>query len=187
MDASYREPFATAPVNDGFTEKLTYDLNGNIQTLKRYQPLANVPILIDDLKYQVYEGNRLKKVTDENTNPSGYPTGGNSIGYDLNGNMSDHLDKGITAISYNFLNLPREVKFSQDNNNLQFLYRAYGAKLKKTFTYFSSKSGLMMTNSTDYLDGFQYEKEGGAAPTLQFFPTAEGYYDYQKKKVCLQL
>ncbi|MFN1218822.1 DUF6443 domain-containing protein [Chryseobacterium kwangjuense] len=182
LDASYREPFATAPVNDGYTEKLTYDLNGNIQTLKRYQPLANTPILIDDLNYQVYEGNRLKKVTDENTNPSGYPTGGNTIGYDLNGNMSDHLDKGITAISYNFLNLPREVKLSQDNNNLQFLYRADGAKLKKTFTYFSSKSGLMMTNSTDYLDGFQYEKEGGAAPTLQFFPTAEGYYDYQKNR-----
>ncbi|MCT2561806.1 DUF6443 domain-containing protein [Chryseobacterium herbae] len=181
-DASYREPTATAPVNDGYSENLTYDLNGNIQTLKRYQPLANVPILIDDLKYQVYEGNRLKKVTDDNTNPSGYPTGGNTIGYDVNGNMTDHIDKGITSISYNFLNLPKEVKFAQDNNNLQFLYRADGIKLKKAFTYFSFKSGLMVTNNTDYLDGFQYEKEGGGPVALQFFPTSEGYYDYQKNR-----
>ncbi|MBL1220993.1 RHS repeat-associated core domain-containing protein [Chryseobacterium sp. L7] len=179
---SYREPFATAPVTDGYNERLTYDLNGNIQTLKRLQPLANTPALIDDLKYEVYEGNRLKKVTDINTNPSGYPTGGNTISYDVNGNMTDHLDKGITAISYNFLNLPKEVKFAEGNNNLQFLYRADGIKLKKTFIYLATKSGLMMRNDTDYLDGFQYQKEGGGAVTLQFFPTAEGYYDFQKKR-----
>ncbi|SHM45220.1 RHS repeat-associated core domain-containing protein [Chryseobacterium carnipullorum] len=181
-DASYREPAATAPVNDGYSENLTYDLNGNIQTLKRYQPLANTPILIDDLKYQVYEGNRLKKVIDENTNPSGYPTGGNTIGYDVNGNMTDHLDKDITSISYNFLNLPKEVKFAQDNNSLQFLYRADGIKLKKAFAYLSYKSGLMITNNTDYLDGFQYEQEGGGPISLLFFPTSEGYYDFQKKR-----
>jgi RHS repeat-associated protein len=182
-DASYREPNATAPVNDGYTEKLTYDLNGNIQTLKRYQALANVPILIDDLKYQVYEGNRLKKVVDENTNPSGYPSGGNTIAYDGNGNMTDHLDKGITSILYNFLNLPKEVNFAQDNNKLQFLYRADGTKLKKTYTYFASRSGLTLTKNTEYLDGFQYEQAGGSISSLlQFFPTAEGYYDFQKKR-----
>jgi RHS repeat-associated protein len=182
QEASYREPSATAPVNDGYSEKLTYDLNGNIQTLKRYQPLANVPILIDDLKYQIYEGNKLKKVIDANSNPTGYPSGGNTIGYDLNGNMTDHLDKGITGIAYNFLNLPREVKFAQDNNILQFQYRADGSKLKKTYYYFASKSGLTLKKITEYLDGFQYEQESGQSSYLHFFPAGDGYYDFQKKR-----
>ncbi|WP_053077126.1 DUF6443 domain-containing protein [Chryseobacterium sp. BLS98] len=181
LDASYREPSATAPVNDGYTEKLTYDLNGNIQTLKRYQAYGNVPLLIDDLKYQVYEGNRLKKVIDENTNPSGYPTGGNTINYDMNGNMTDHLDKDITGISYNFLNLPKEVKFTDTNTKLQFLYRADGVKLKKNFSYLNPRSGIVLTETTEYLDGFQYLEKGGLN-SLQFFPTAEGYYDFQKKR-----
>jgi len=180
-DASYREPSATAPINDGYSEYLTYDLNGNIQTLKRYQPLANTPILIDDLQYNLYEGNRLKKVTDQSTNPSGYSTGGNLIAYDDNGNMTDHFDKGIKKIVYNHLNLPKEVNFIENNNNLAFIYRADGVKQKKTYTYYSSKIGSTVTNKTDYLDGFQYEDNGTGA-SLQFFPTSEGYFDYQKKR-----
>jgi RHS repeat-associated protein len=181
LDASYREPNVTAPVNDGYTEKLTYDLNGNIQTLKRYQAYGNVPLLIDDLKYQVYEGNRLKKVIDENANPSGYPSGGNTISYDMNGNMTDHLDKDITGISYNFLNLPKEVKFTDTNTKLQFLYRADGVKLKKNFSYLNPRSGIVLTETTEYLDGFQYLEKGGLN-SLQFFPTDEGYYDFQNKR-----
>lgn len=180
-DASYREPTATAPVNDGYSEFLTYDLNGNIQTLKRYQSYGNTPLLIDDLKYQVYEGNRLKMVTDANNNPSGYPTGGNTIGYDVNGNMTDHLDKAITGISYNFLNLPKEVKFTDANKKLQFLYRADGVKLKKDFSYLNLRSGMVLTETTEYLGGFQYLEKGGFN-NLEFFPTAEGYYDFQKKR-----
>ncbi|SHL80006.1 DUF6443 domain-containing protein [Chryseobacterium polytrichastri] len=180
-DASYHEPSTTVPVTDGYSEFLTYDVNGNIQTLKRYQAYDNTPLLIDDLNYEIYKGNQLIKVTDISTNSLGYSAGGNTIGYDLNGNMINHLDKGITDISYNYLNLPKEVKFAQYNNNLKFIYRADGIKLQKAYTYYSSKSGLMLTENTEYLDGFQYEDKGGAS-SLQFFPTSEGYYDFQKKR-----
>ncbi|WP_336960128.1 DUF6443 domain-containing protein [Chryseobacterium contaminans] len=181
LDAAYSEPFATIPVNDGYTEKVTYDLNGNIQTLKRYQPLAGTPMLIDNLSYQIYEGNRLKKVVDDNANPTGYPTGGNMIDYDANGNMINHLDKGISVILYNFLNLPTEVKLA-GKDQLNFIYRADGTKLKYTYSYYIQQIKTVLTKNTDYLDGFQYEQENGGAPLLQFFPTSEGYYDFQKKK-----
>jgi RHS repeat-associated protein len=39
----------------------------------------------------------------------------------------------------------------------------------------------MLTENTEYLDGFQYENQGSAS-SLQFFPTSEGYYDFQKKR-----
>ncbi|WP_051890669.1 DUF6443 domain-containing protein [Chryseobacterium vrystaatense] len=181
-EASYREPTATLPVNDGYSELLTYDLNGNIQTLKRFQALNNIPILIDDLKYKLYEGNRLKLVIDNSGNSSGYSGWGNMMSYDLNGNMTNHIDKGIKKIGYNYLNLPQTVLFG-GKDKLQFVYRADGIKLKKAFTYVVPQTGMILTKNTDYLDGFQYEQEpGGMPPLLQFFPTAEGYYDFQKKR-----
>lgn len=180
-NAAYREPAITNPVTDGFSESITYDVNGNIQTLKRFQAFNNTPLLIDDLTYNIYTGNQLIKVTDGSTNNSGYPGGGSTIGYDLNGNMKDHLDKGIVAISYNFLNLPKTVKFAQNDDNIKFIYRADGVKLNKSYTYFASKSGLNLTETTEYLDGFQYE-DLGWGQGLQFFPTDEGYFDFQKKR-----
>ncbi|KFF14444.1 hypothetical protein IW15_03130 [Chryseobacterium soli] len=180
-DASYLEPLATVPVTNGYGEFLTYDENGNIQTLKRYQSYNNTAMLIDDLVYSSYKGNQLLNVTDNSSNNLGYPNGGNTIAYDLNGNMINHVDKEITNISYNHLNLPTIVNFSQNNNNIKLFYRADGTKLKKAYTYYASKSGLMLTEDTDYLDGFQYFGQG-SFNNLQFFPTSEGYYDYQKKR-----
>ena len=81
--------------------------------------------------------------------------------HDANGNMTSQLDKNISSIQYNFLNLPNQVM--QSGGNTGYVYRADGLKVKKTYG----------TKVTDYLDGFQYENN-----TLQFVPTAEGYYDF---------
>ena len=94
-------------------EILTYDLNGNIKTLKRsaYDFGTTTTNLIDHLKYD-YHGNRLLSIVDNpngTPNPSGYEGGGNTIAYDDNGNMTDMLDKGIENIEYNFLNLPNQI------------------------------------------------------------------------------
>lgn len=183
-DASYLEPLATVPVNNGYGEFLTYDENGNIQTLKRYQSYNNTAMLIDDLVYSSYKGNQLLNVTDNSSNNLGYPNGGNTIAYDLNGNMINHVDKGISNISYNFLNLPNKVTFQQGasfSNDIIFSYRADGIKLKKAYSYLNPRSGVVLTEDTDYLDGFQYFGQSGFN-NLQFFPTSEGYYDYQKKR-----
>lgn len=187
LDAAYIEPMVTAPVNNAYNEHITYDINGNIQTLKRFQANNNTPMLIDDLKYSVYEGNRLKMVSDISTNGLGYPTGGKTIDYDSNGNMISHLDKGITRIDYNYLNLPNSIRFDQNyvangwvNTRFldtRYLYNANGEKIRKIHNYVSGNNNVETIDITDYLDGFQYSNN-----QLSFFSTAEGYYDFQKKR-----
>ncbi|MCI3937395.1 RHS repeat-associated core domain-containing protein [Chryseobacterium aahli] len=183
---SYAEPDTSVPQNGYFNEELSYDLNGNIGTLKRNRNAAYVGAeLIDDLTYN-YTGNRLNSVADASSNYLGYPdTSGNLINYDFNGNMKDHVDKGILQIDYNFLNLPNYIKFDQFitrfwediYKNTLYTYRADGTKIKKTHTYFSGKTQAVIIKKTDYLDGFQYIDN-----IIQFVPTSEGYFDFVKNK-----
>lgn len=184
-DAIYEEPSISIPVVNGYGESLTYDMNGNIKTLKRFSAMMNTPMIIDDLDYRTYDGNQLVKVIDVSNNNLGYPSGGNIISYDNNGNMINHLDKGIFGIKYNYLDLPNHIlleqDFSQEYANLKFLYRSDGVKLKKSYTYFNPRANFWLTNEFDYLDGFQYT--GGF---LQFVPTAEGYYDFAYNRYVYQ-
>ncbi|CDN75891.1 hypothetical protein E27107_500001 [Elizabethkingia anophelis] len=148
-----------------YAEKLNYDLNGNIMGLQRTGQGAG---LMDQLSYtydQSGNSNKLIRVNDASGNAAGYPVGGNTIAYDINGNMVNHLDKGISNIAYNYLNLPNSITASIGNTD--YVYRADGSKVKKVFG----------GKTTDYLDGFQYENG-----VLQFVPTSEGYYDLTKNK-----
>ncbi|WP_183148075.1 DUF6443 domain-containing protein [Chryseobacterium nematophagum] len=169
-----------------YFEKLDYDLNGNITRLKRSAGLIagnTVATAIDNLKYD-YSGNRLTKVTDEQQNTTGYPYLATpyTMNYDVNGNLISHMDKGISSIQYNFLNLPQQV--TQSSGITKYAYRADGVKWKKLF-------GDLETN---YLDGFQYKStylieswngQGTFVPDpneipemkLRIIPTSEGYYD----------
>ncbi|MCS3533057.1 RHS repeat-associated core domain-containing protein [Chryseobacterium sp. JUb7] len=169
-----------------YFEMLEYDLNGNITKLQRSENLisGNTALVIDKLKYD-YTGNRLTKVTEEQIgNSSGYPylTTPNTIGYDDNGNMISHPDKGINSIAYNFLNLPNNISVrpgTKGANTTRSIYRADGVKLSKVF---NTNAGNSIT-TTDYLDGFQYKFDSGGLGSmnpqgLQFVPTSEGYYDF---------
>ncbi|MDN3693299.1 RHS repeat-associated core domain-containing protein [Chryseobacterium tructae] len=161
----YSEPDMTNPANGNFDEYLTYDLNGNINTLKRKAiPVSGqTSTLVDDLVYQ-YTGNRLNKVIENAMNDVGYEGGNNMIDYDLNGNMITMKDKGIQSIVYNYLNLPNSYSIIQNNPlggsvsfGLSYLYRADGIKLRKINTSGGGGKGQSQTNDiTDYLDGFQY-------------------------------
>ncbi|WP_160140244.1 RHS repeat-associated core domain-containing protein [Chryseobacterium sp. c4a] len=194
--AFYSKPGSTVEITSAYNEWLQYDLNGNISRLDRYgQSDGNNPIQIDQL-YYTYQGNRLASVSDASGNFSGYPTGGNPIAYDANGNMIDHLDKNINSITYNFLNLP--VYVTKDNNKSpsgsisSYLYRTDGVKLKKMYSYYKRdwQGNISLAQTiTDYLDGFQYVLEEAGlgcldcpppSPNLQFVPTSEGYYDFLK-------
>ncbi|WP_390456457.1 RHS repeat domain-containing protein, partial [Chryseobacterium sp. Alg-005] len=169
-----------------YFEKLDYDLNGNITRLQRSAELLSgnsTALAIDNLKYD-YIGNRLIKVTEEQIgNSNGYPylSTPSIIGYDDNGNMTDHLDKGISSIQYNYLNLPKQI--TQNSKATSYTYRADGVKVKKLFGDIE----------TYYLDGFQYKSTkpselnpGGigiedpnevAEMKLRIIPNSEGYYD----------
>ncbi|NIF06147.1 RHS repeat-associated core domain-containing protein [Chryseobacterium sp. Tr-659] len=203
-DGIYSEPSASVPQNNYYNESTTYDLNGNIASLKRYRNAANVGAeLIDNLSY-VYTGNRLDTVTDYSLNHFGYPdTSGSLIHYDNNGNMIDQDDKGISEIAYNPLNLPKGIKKKTSISdifgnylmeNISYLYRADGVKLHKDYGYFSGRNNNRVTSMTDYLDGFQYTGESSgiifdpAPPTLvlQFVPTTEGYFDFVQNKYIYQ-
>src|SRR5690606_12610637 len=159
-----------------YDEQLTYDRNGNILSLLRHTGDANEnQIGMDNLAYTYRNGNqnsnRLMKVTDA---VSGSSTGGFSNGssgnsndytYDDNGNMTSDLNKGITEILYNHLNLPTHITFA-NGNSIQYLYNAAGQKVEKKV----HDTGNNTIKQVEYLDGFQY-----AGGILQFFPTAEGY------------
>lgn len=118
---------------------ITYDLNGNIQSLNRKAGLLTSST-VDQLTYNygANGGNQLMKVTDAQANSQGFNDGnttGDDYVYDVNGNLTQDKNKGINSITYNFHNLPERITFS-DNTYLIYTYDAGGTKLRQT--YFSA-------------------------------------------------
>ena len=156
-------------VVNAFNEDIKgYDKNGNINGIIRTgnQDLSSSPIWIDDLTYSYKaNSNKLLSVTDSKI-IVGFNDGnktGDDYAYDVNGNLTIDKNKGITKITYNFLNLPTEVLWNA-SKKINYTYDASGVKLRKIVT-----DGTTIT-TTDYLGSFQYQNN-----VLQFFPTAEGY------------
>ena len=147
---------------NAYTEKVTgYDKNGNITGLQRY---GNG--LIDNLTY-TYNGNRLTKVEDATGNSTGFTNGASQddeYSYDYNGNLTQDLNKGITNISYNFLNLPQQIRYS-NGVVVNYGYSADGVKQRVQHL----NSGLP---SVVYCGNVIYE--GDVAKLLL---TEEGYID----------
>ena len=124
--------------NSGWTNGLydvqgiTYDLNGNIESISRNAGAENGEI--DNLDY-VYNGNKLVAVGDnavgndylgfDDRNPGAT---GTEYMYDANGNMKTNLNKSID-ISYNVLNLPSRVTPALIANRFYLYYDALGNKL----------------------------------------------------------
>ena len=158
-DAEYGEGPSLSVNTNRFNEQVTgYDKMGNILGLKRYgQTSATGYDVIDDLSLS-YAGNRLKKVADR----SGTSTFNNGFEfkdgidlsteyeYDENGNLTKDLNKNITAIQYNCLNLPSRVMFA-NGNSISYLYDAAGRKLRTVHVL----EGDSVT--TDYCGNVVYE------------------------------
>ncbi len=172
-------------IKDVYNEYARYDKNGNILKMWRSgnQDSSNNLISIDDLKYDYQaNSNKLLNVSDDKTedgfNDKNKYTGTtandarNDYNYDPNGNLIQDLNKGITKISYNSLNLPTEVLWG-NGDKISYAYDASGVKLAK----YVQKNLLSNVETTYYMNGFQYSQEAGKGnqSVLQFFPTAEGY------------
>ncbi len=164
---------------------LSYDLNGNIKSLNRLHPDYHNINPIDALSY-TYEGNKLLNVQDtsdfnDSKIVNDFQQGGSSgltaehYEYDDNGNVISDLNKKITEVEYNFLNLPQKVALKEEANDITYLYDAAGNKLKVT-----NPDG----STTDYIAGIHYElrKEGGVLREYSFFQHSEGKYDLDKKE-----
>jgi RHS repeat-associated protein len=130
---------------------ITYDLNGNITGLTRKGLIGidpnNEPVfgIMDHLTY-TYElnnkrSNQLRAVSDaaamginEGVDFKDNATSTEEYFYDNNGNMTRDDNKGISSITYNYLNLPREIIFGSPGayKKITYLYDAMGTKLRKT-------------------------------------------------------
>ncbi len=174
-DAKYSDYNSGWDNSDSYSiDNLSYDLNGNIKSLSRNSEGA----VLDYLRYE-YDGNKLIAVDDESDNPESFNDNGHKYftgappeveyGYDLNGNMTTDLNKGITnAIKYNHLNLPTEIDFG-GGNKIVWTYSAGGAKLRKTVY-----TNNVITLEKDYIGGYVYRKNNSDPKDLEFYTTSEG-------------
>ena len=151
---------------------VSYDKNGNITYLSRNGYSGSWTFgVVDNLVYTYGTGNKLLKVVDNGTfyKDQGFKDGntsGNDYVYDANGNMTKDLNKGISAISYNHLNLPTYISFYPSQYaSIRYVYSADGTKLKKTVAGYGIPS-----TTTEYAGNYIYENN-----TLQFFNHPEGY------------
>ncbi|WP_232282137.1 RHS repeat domain-containing protein, partial [Bacteroides sp. 4_1_36] len=133
--------------------------------------------LIDNLTFTL-AGNLLNRV-DDAAAASAYGGGfefkdgvkqANEYTYDSNGNLTKDLNKGISTITYNVLNLPNMVTFS-DGSTIAYTYGADGTKLKTVH-----KTGST-TTTTDYCGNVVYEN--GVQKLLL---TDEGYVTLSDSK-----
>ena len=161
---------------------VTYDKNGNILSLQRKGHVVEEPDatqsdtfgVMDDLIYTYDSGNKLQKVVDNGNDAYGFKDGVNTTVeyiYDANGNMTQDLNKGITLITYNHLNLPTEVQFGTVNK-IQYIYDAAGTKLQKKVI-----ENSLPAVTTQYAGNYVYKGVADATPYLEFFNHPEGYVE----------
>ena len=159
LDAVYGEGTSLSSNAGRFTEKVTsYDKNGNILGLHRYgQTGASSYGLIDNLTFTL-EGNQLNRV-DDAAGTAAYNGSfefkdavkqANEYAYDANGNLTKDLNRNISNIQYNFLNLPGKVTFG-DGSTIEYVYAADGTKLRTKHVINGT------TTTTDYCGNVVYE------------------------------
>ena len=113
--------------------------------------------MIDNLTMTL-NGNQLTSVNDAATAPpfnNGFEFKDNSKQateyiYDDNGNLTKDLNKRITNIQYNYLNLPDRIEF-EGGSSISYLYDAAGKKLRAVHTIAGN------TTTTDYCGSVIFE------------------------------
>ena len=178
-DAVYGEGIILNQNRNRFNEQITgYDKMGNILGLLRYgQTGTDSYGLIDNLNL-TYHGNQLQSVYDNATNS----VFGNGMefkdaahetveyAYDKNGNLTKDLNKNITEIQYNILNLPSHISFA-DGSSIEYEYAADGRKVRTTHIINND------TTTTVYCGNAIYENG-----SLKMLLNEAGYYSFQDNK-----
>lgn len=144
--------------NDKFNTFYDYDKHGNIRSLVRYGNTGTTGTgIVDNLSLR-YKGNQVVHVDDAGEVVSlsmsmDFKQGSNEdiqYYYDGNGNLVKDLNKGISDIKYNLLNLPDQITFTSLNNPInRYVYSAIGKKLSVTHGASSKR--------TDYVSNMIYE------------------------------
>ena len=151
---------------------------GNILGLLRYgQTDADSYGLIDNLNL-TYNGNQLQSVYDNATNSvfgNGMEFKDNAnesveYEYDKNGNLTKDLNKNITGIQYNILNLPSHISFA-DGSHIVYEYAADGRKVRTTHTINNNVTSTVYCGNAIYENG-----------SLTMLLNEAGYYSFQDNK-----
>ena len=178
-DAVYGEGASLNQNRNRFNEQITgYDKMGNILGLLRYgQTGTDSYGLIDNLNL-TYNGNQLESVYDNATNSvfgNGMEFKDNAhetveYAYDKNGNLTKDLNKNITGIQYNILNLPSHITFA-DGNSIVYEYAADGSKVRTTHTINDNVTSTVYCGNAVYENG-----------SLTMLLNESGYYSFQDNK-----
>ena len=157
-------------VSSANKEIVSYDLNGNIETLFRSDSRGAV---IDWLVYDYGNGlnrsNRLLSVTDNSSGIDGFKDGnisGNDYEYDANGSLIADKNKSIENIKYNpYLNLTEEIE-KGSGEKVKYIYDADGIKLAEEIYQADAQTPV---KRLDYMGPLVYEND-----TLKFIMHNEG-------------
>jgi RHS repeat-associated protein len=163
---------------------MTYDFNGNINTMQRTVNAA----LVDNMTYKypttvvnakTYNiSNQLQGIGDAGNTDAKYFNDANASNvdytYDANGNMLSDANKAITTTSpilYNHLNLPTQI--TKTTGKIKYYYTAAGQKVRMEVY---AANGTTLTKGYDYMAGgmVYLDDAANAKYNLDFIPTAEG-------------
>ena len=152
--ANYLENGST---NDLFNTAYTYDKQGNMTSLSRRGNTGTTTYGNIDVLTMTYAGNQLVKAEDSGTTVSlsssmDFKNNSNATreySYDANGNLTQDLNKGISSITYNLLNLPQTLSISNSLGSAtnSYTYAADGRKLK----------AVIGSKTTEYCGNVIYE------------------------------
>jgi RHS repeat-associated protein len=144
-DASF-----TGKGNEAYgVSNITYDIMGNLQTMNRNGKTGSSSWgEVDKLAYSyINSGNKLQQIDDtgQNASSGGFINGNSGIdyGYSNAGRITSDLNKGISLIEYNFLDLVKKQTFT-DNRIVEYGYSSTGQRRMRKVT----KNG--QTNYTFY-------------------------------------
>lgn len=171
------DPNSSSFKMDFSVSNLGYDPNGNITSMTQQGFKLGSSSPIDVLSYQYQSSNasnKLASVADAANDPNStlgdfhfkgtkQPT---DYSYDANGNLTMDNNKGISGITYNFLNLPQTVTIT-GKGTITYIYDATGVKLAKTVVDNTVTPGVI--NKTVYLGEAVYLND-----QLQYIGNAEG-------------
>lgn len=178
-----------------------YDKHGNPTGIRRYGKTGTgaADYGPTDRLSLTYTGNQLKSVYDSvlsvsNPGTTHFRNNANAdaeYAFNANGAMTKDLNKGISDIQYNFLNLPTQIdlKNPQGEARTETVYSADGLKrrvIQKWNANYSSSpvigsavdvAALNQTKTTDYVENLMYEN--GVLKRIQ---VEGGYYDMSAGK-----
>ena len=174
--------------SSNYYTEYTYDRMGNFLTMKRKGKQDNGAFSwIDNMTF-IYTGNQVTRINDSGSTPTytgafNFMNGANQADeytYDKNGNVTKDLNKYISSIQYNFLNLPTSITYSS-GKSAAYIYDATGRKLQTSYKASASATAV----PTDYCGNMIYENgvlkqvlvDGGY---IAFSGPAHYYYYYLK-------